>query len=110
MDVCVGLVDTNPMQLERAQTDVVCSRYHVLFILPNRQKKMMTLQSVQCHVVIDCTVCTTIQMMQQGTFGIDMDRQVDDSGSDMCHHCKGDTWHVRTVDVAGLNSLYDMWR
>jgi hypothetical protein len=23
--------------------------------------------------------------------------QVDQSGSDMCHHCKGDTWHVRTT-------------
>jgi hypothetical protein len=36
-DVCVGLVDTNPMQLERAQMDVVCSKYHGLFIWPNRQ-------------------------------------------------------------------------
>jgi hypothetical protein len=53
-DVCVGLVDTNPMQLERAQTDIVCSRYRDLFILPNRQK-MMTVQSVQCHVAADCT-------------------------------------------------------
>jgi hypothetical protein len=39
MDVCVGLVDTNPTQLEWAQTDVVCSRYRDLFIWPNRQKK-----------------------------------------------------------------------
>jgi hypothetical protein len=37
-DVCVGLVDTNPTQLEWAQTDVICSRYHDLFIFPNKQK------------------------------------------------------------------------
>jgi hypothetical protein len=36
-DVCVGLDVTNPTQLERAQTDIVCSRYHDLFVLPNRQ-------------------------------------------------------------------------
>jgi hypothetical protein len=59
-DVCVGLVDTNPTQLERAQTDVVCSRYGDLFILPNKQKKTMTEQFVQCHVVADCTGHTTI--------------------------------------------------
>jgi hypothetical protein len=28
--------------------------------------------------------------------------QVDQSGGDMCHHCKGDMWHARTDDVVGL--------
>jgi hypothetical protein len=32
---------------------------------------------------------------------------VDESGSEMCHHCKGDTWHVRMADVAGP---YDTWQ
>jgi hypothetical protein len=27
--------------------------------------------------------------------------QVDDSRSDMCHHCKGNTWHICTTDVVG---------
>jgi hypothetical protein len=48
-DVCVGLVDTNPTQLERAQTDIVCERYHGLFISSNRQKKN-----------VDCTVRTVL--------------------------------------------------
>jgi hypothetical protein len=38
MDVCVSLVNTNPTQLERAQTNVVCSGYGYLFGLPNMQK------------------------------------------------------------------------
>jgi hypothetical protein len=46
-DVCVGLVITNPMQLERAQTDVVCERYHDLFIFPNR-KNFVNCTIVQC--------------------------------------------------------------
>jgi hypothetical protein len=37
MDVCVGLIVTNPTQLERAQTNVVCEIYHDLFVLPNMQ-------------------------------------------------------------------------
>jgi hypothetical protein len=36
-DVCIGLIVTNPTQLEWAQTNVVCERYHVLFIFPNMQ-------------------------------------------------------------------------
>jgi hypothetical protein len=36
-DVCVDLVVMNPTQLERAQTDTVCERYRVLFVLPNMQ-------------------------------------------------------------------------
>jgi hypothetical protein len=48
MDMCIGLVDTNPMQLERAQTNVVCSRYCGLFVSSNSKKKMLTVQSVQC--------------------------------------------------------------
>jgi hypothetical protein len=47
MDVCVGLVDTNPTQLERAQTDIVCERYRDLFVFPNMQN-FLTVQSVQC--------------------------------------------------------------
>jgi hypothetical protein len=38
-DMCIGLVDTNPTQLERAQTNVLCSRYRGLFLSLNRQKK-----------------------------------------------------------------------
>jgi hypothetical protein len=35
MDVCGGLVDTNPMQLEWDQTYVVCEIYCDLFIWSN---------------------------------------------------------------------------
>jgi hypothetical protein len=42
-DVCIGLIDTNPTQLERAQTDIVCSRYRDLFIFPNRQKSQQSI-------------------------------------------------------------------
>jgi hypothetical protein len=31
---------------------------------------------------------------------------VDESGSDMCHHYKGDMWHICMTNVVGL---YDMW-
>jgi hypothetical protein len=34
--VCIGLVDMNLMQLEWAQTNIVCERYHILFVFPNR--------------------------------------------------------------------------
>jgi len=34
--MCVGIVDTNPTQLEWAQMDVVCERYHGLFVLSNK--------------------------------------------------------------------------
>jgi hypothetical protein len=27
---------------------------------------------------------------------------VDELGSDTCHHCKGDMWHVCTAYVAGI--------
>jgi hypothetical protein len=46
-DMRVGLTYTNPTQLERAQTNIVCEIYHDLFIFPNR-KILMTLHSVQC--------------------------------------------------------------
>jgi hypothetical protein len=75
MDVCIGLVDTNPTQLEWAQTNIVCSSYGDLFIFPNMQK-MMTVQSVQCHVAADCTGCMSIQLMWKA--------QLEASG--------GDTW------------------
>jgi len=32
MYVCVGLIDTNPTQLERTQIDTVCERYRGMFI------------------------------------------------------------------------------
>jgi hypothetical protein len=48
MDVCVVLVDTNPTQLERSQTNIVCERYHGMFVSSNRQKILLTVHSVQC--------------------------------------------------------------
>jgi hypothetical protein len=27
----------------------------------------------------------------------------------MCHHCKGDMWHVHTDEMAGPYNLYDRW-
>jgi hypothetical protein len=38
MDVCIGLIDMNPTQLEQAQIDTVCERYRSLFILSNMKK------------------------------------------------------------------------
>jgi hypothetical protein len=35
MDVCVGLVITNPTQIEQDETYIVCKLYHDLFIFPN---------------------------------------------------------------------------
>jgi hypothetical protein len=35
---------------------------------------------------------------------------VDDSGSDTCHHYKGDMWHIHMADVVDSNSLYDTWQ
>jgi hypothetical protein len=46
--VCVGLVNINPTQLERAQTDIVCKRYHGMFAWTNKQKNY------------DCTICTVL--------------------------------------------------
>jgi hypothetical protein len=57
-DMCVGLVDTNPTQIEQAQTNIVRERYRGLFISPNMQKN------------VDCIVCTmltwklTVQVVQ----------------------------------------------
>jgi len=48
MDTCVGLILTNPMQLEWVQMDVVCERYHVLSIFPNKKN------------FVDCTVRTVL--------------------------------------------------
>jgi hypothetical protein len=48
MDMCVGLIDTNPTQLERAQTDILCERYRSLCSFRQTGKKMLTVQSVQC--------------------------------------------------------------
>jgi hypothetical protein len=43
---CVDLVLMIPMQLEWAQTNIVCERYHVLSTFPNMQNVDCT-QSVQ---------------------------------------------------------------
>jgi hypothetical protein len=48
IDMCVGLIDTNSTQLERAQTNVVCKRYCGLFISSNMQFIIIIVQSVQC--------------------------------------------------------------
>jgi hypothetical protein len=40
-NVYIGLIDTNPTQLERAQTDILCERYHVLFVSSNKQNKLL---------------------------------------------------------------------
>jgi hypothetical protein len=37
--VLVGLIDTNTMQIEWDQMEIVFSRYGVLFIWPNKKKK-----------------------------------------------------------------------
>jgi hypothetical protein len=58
MDVCIGLIDTNPAQLERVQTDIVCKIYHGLFVFPNRQK------FVDCTVHIVLTWKLTLQSVQ----------------------------------------------
>jgi hypothetical protein len=47
-NVFVGLIVMNPTQLERAQTNIVCERYHDLFVLPNMQN------------FVDCTVRTVL--------------------------------------------------
>jgi hypothetical protein len=66
MDVCVGLVDTNPTQLERAQTERRMLKISRSVHFSKHAKKMMTVQSVQCHVAADCTGRTTIQLTWQG--------------------------------------------
>jgi hypothetical protein len=49
MDVCVGLVNMNPTQLEWTQIDIVCSSYGDLFVLPNKQKNAdCTVRTVPC--------------------------------------------------------------
>jgi hypothetical protein len=50
--VCVGLIVTNPMQLEWDQTNIVCERYRILFIFPNKQNVY------DCIVYIVLTVLT----------------------------------------------------
>jgi hypothetical protein len=76
-----------------------------MFILAKHAKKMLTVQSVQCHMVADCTGCTTVQIDVAGYMDADCGHvQVDQSECDMCHHCKGDTWHVHMTNIAGLYS------
>jgi hypothetical protein len=36
-------------------------------------KKMLIVQSVQCHVAADCTGRTVVQLTWQGTVGADME-------------------------------------
>jgi hypothetical protein len=45
-DVCIGLVVTNPMQLERAQTNTICEVITVCLYFQTG-KILMTVQSVQ---------------------------------------------------------------
>jgi hypothetical protein len=88
-DVCIGLIVTNPTQLERAQTDTVCERYHVLFILPNMQN------------FVDCTVRTvltwqlTVQVIRPysdmaGTVGMLTGQTCVVTGGRIMF----DTWHI----------------
>jgi hypothetical protein len=44
--MCVGLIDTNPTQLEWAQTKVICEIYHYLLVFPHKQN-LMIVQSIQ---------------------------------------------------------------
>jgi hypothetical protein len=41
---------------------------------------------------------------------IDVEGQEDQSGSDTCHPCSGDTWNIYTNDVSGPYNLYDTWQ
>jgi hypothetical protein len=52
--MCIGLIDTNPTQLERAQTTSYANISRSVHFAKHA-KKMMTVQSVQCHVAADCT-------------------------------------------------------
>jgi hypothetical protein len=62
MDVCVGLIDTNPTQLERVKQTLyapdiaICSFFQI-------GKNMMTIQSIQSHMAVDYTDHTTIKLM-----------------------------------------------
>jgi hypothetical protein len=110
----------NPMQIQWAQTNVVCSNYDNLFFLENKQK-MMTVQFVQCHVADDYTGRMAIQMTWQGIVISYVEASGGDmwqgdwaygrvtwmctghqSGSDTCHPCNGDMWHVYMDDLEGL--------
>ena len=57
-NVCVGLVITNPTQLEQAQMDTICEIYRDLFVFPNRQN------FVDCTVHKVLTWQLTIQVVQ----------------------------------------------
>jgi hypothetical protein len=88
-------------------------------------KKMMIVQSIQCHVEADYTGRMVIKMTWKCTVSVDMAasrgdmwqgdwayRRVtwigtgDQSGSDMCHPCTGDRWHICTDDVSGPSNPY----
>jgi hypothetical protein len=66
MDLCVGLVDMNPTQLEQAQMDVICSRYGDLFILPNKQKNdhytICTVRIADVECTVGANVAGFVQM------------------------------------------------
>jgi hypothetical protein len=80
---------------------------------------MMTVQSIQCHMEVECTghmdhttdmvgkvgtdMATSggdmwqlvMQLMWQGySWMLTWQVQVDQSESDTCHHCNGDMWHT----------------
>jgi hypothetical protein len=81
---------------------LVCERYHILFENPNRQKKWVTVQSVQCHVAgwLYRPYGRTADMAASGEdmwqVMWHMVGKLDQSEGDTCHHCKGDTWHGMT--------------
>jgi hypothetical protein len=61
MDVCVGLVDTNPMKLEQAQKTSYAPDIGI-YSFGQTCKQMLIVQSIQCHVAADCTGHMSIQL------------------------------------------------
>jgi hypothetical protein len=68
---------------------------------------MLTVQSIQSHVATHYIGCNIVQLMWKSMLALTRHGQVDQSGSDMCHHCKGNTWNVHTADVS---QPYAMWK
>jgi hypothetical protein len=58
-------------------------------------------------VATDCIGRNIVQLMWKSLLVLTRHGHVDQSGSDMCHHCKGNTWHVHTADVS---QPYAMWK
>jgi len=101
--VRAGLEVMNPMQLEWAQRDIVCSKYHNLFFFPNMQKKWWLYSAYSAtwqltvHVVHPYNWCGRVHGADVASVLIRCTNwwrvgQVDQSECDTCHHYKGDTW------------------